>query len=353
MTAIIGPSGGGKTSLLNILSGFVTQNISGKLTLNGSLRDLKTLQKNSAYIMQEQNLFPLLTISETMNFAIKFKTGNKLSKTEQIEKIEETLKMLSLYNCDTYVRDLSGGQKKRLSIALEILHDPKIIFLDEPITGLDSSSSTQCLTHLKDMAKNGNRTIIITIHQPTAKIFEMFDHIYALANGRCIYQGSSKNLVPCLKEINLICPNFYNPCDYLLEISSWEGEIGAEVERKLTNLVENGKSDKFRNINQQTRRTNFYCIDERESTYSLSMIQQLKLLLLRNFMFMIRDKTYMRMRVLVSIFMGLLIGCLYYQVGQEASYMISSYKYLYCSMYFLSYSAYFSLMTRCKCSSCK
>lgn len=347
MTAIIGPSGSGKTSLLNVLSAFVTKNVTGKITLDGSLRDIKTLHKNSAFIMQEQSLFSILTVRETMKFAIKFKTGKSLRENQQNEKIEETLKMLSLYNSDDFVRDLSGGQKKRLSIALEILHDPQIIFLDEPTTGLDSSSSTQCLNHLKDIAKNGNRTVIITIHQPSARLFEMFDHIYALASGKCIYQGSSKNLVPFLTETDLICPNFYNPCDFLMEISA-SSECGSDNVNKLSSIVENGKSDKFRIKSSTSKHWKSECKEIRNSAYSLSFYQQLQLLLFRNFIMMIRDKTYLKLRVTVCIFMGFLIGSLYYQIGREASDMITSAKFVYCSMYFVSYSSYFSLMTRCK-----
>ena len=296
--------------------------------------------------MQEQSLFSILTVQETMKFAIKFKTGKSLREAQQNEKIEETLKMLSLYNSDDFVRGLSGGEKKRLSIALEILHDPQIIFLDEPTTGLDSSSSTQCLNHLKDITKNGNRTVIITIHQPSARLFEMFDHIYALASGKCIYQGSSKNLVPFLTETDLICPNFYNPCDFLMEISA--SECGSDNVNKLSSIVENGKSDKFRIKSSTSKHWKSECKEIRNSAYSLSFYQQLQLLLFRNFIMMIRDKTYLKLRVAVCIFMGFLIGSLYYQVGREASDMITSAKFVYCSMYFVSYSSYFSLMTRCK-----
>jgi ATP-binding cassette, subfamily G (WHITE), member 1 len=346
LTAILGPSGSGKTSLLNVLSAFITKNVSGSVTLNGMPRNVKILRNNSAYIMQEQSLFPLLTVRETMKFAVNFKTGKSLSEAEKRDKIEETLKMLCLYSFDDFVGDLSGGQKKRLSIAVEILHNPQMIFLDECTTGLDSSSSAQLLKHLQQMAKNENRTIVLTIHQPSARLLEMFDHIYGLADGKCVYQGASKNLVPFLKKTDLICPNFYNPYDFLLEMCT--NESGHQNIDKFSQHIENGAVEEFRSERRQSVTTKAETYELQNSSYSLSFFNQVCLLLKRNFIFMFRDKTYMRLRILMSVLMGLLIGSLYYQTGREASHMISSFKYLYCSMFFISYSSYFSLMTRCK-----
>nr|CAD7449011.1 unnamed protein product [Timema bartmani] len=150
--------------------------------------------------------------------------GGKCLTSDDVSQIDDILDTLGLNGTRTVAcKDLSGGQKKKLSIALEMVDNPPVMFLDEPTTGLDSLSSLQCITMLKALARGG-RTVVCTIHQPSATMLEMFDHVYMLAEGVCAYQGSSDNLVPFLSSVGLNCPQYHNPADYILEIAS--GEYG-------------------------------------------------------------------------------------------------------------------------------
>ncbi|XP_070503960.1 ATP-binding cassette subfamily G member 4-like isoform X2 [Chironomus tepperi] len=327
----------------------MTSGVSGSITINGEKWNNNRYKKKFAYIMQEENLHSVLTVIEAMRFSIKFKTGNSMTEKEQQKKIFSILETLKLDNkLNTYAQYLSGGQQKRLSIALELVDDPHILFLDECTTGLDSVSSAQCIQFLKKLAMEG-RTIICTIHTPSALMFEMFDHIYALANGYCIYQGASFNVVPFLKELGLVCPPTYNPADFLLEIAN--NDYGSQNER-LTKVIENGRDEFYRghppitmNNNEELKLSSTHIETLNERPSSSSFLHQLALLVLRNYKISNRNVTLIIIRLLISSIVGLMVGGMYVNIGNDGAHTFHNFKYIFVSEFFLLYISYYSQQT--------
>ncbi|XP_076257356.1 ATP-binding cassette subfamily G member 4-like isoform X2 [Rhynchophorus ferrugineus] len=215
LTAILGPSGAGKSTLLNVLAGYKSTAATGQILINGEARHAKRFQELSRYIMQEDIMQPMLTVGEAMMVAANLKLGKKISHTDKLNAIREVLSQLHLQRTfNTQTTRLSGGEKKRLSIALELLNNPPVLFLDEPTTGLDDMSCMQCITLLKKIAEGG-RTVICSIHTPSSKMFSTFDKVYVMSLGQCIYQGYGPLVVPYLSSIGLECPIHFNPADFI------------------------------------------------------------------------------------------------------------------------------------------
>ncbi|KAH8260373.1 hypothetical protein KR026_010399 [Drosophila bipectinata] len=334
LIAIMGPSGAGKSTLLDALSGFKTTGVDGSILLNGRRRDLPSFRRMSCYITQDDRLQPLLTVNENMHIAADLKLGDTVSYEEKESRIEDILLLLGLYNHDqTLTVRLSGGQKKRLSIAMELINNPTVMFLDEPTTGLDSSSCTKVLELLKRLTSQG-RTIICTIHQPTAKLFQIFDQVYVLSAGNCVYQGSTQKLVPFLQSVELPCPMYHNPADYIIELAC--GEYGFDKIDTLKSATENGSClTWFNNPSSVLRAETLmrkFPIPKKSKTRSLedtSYTNQCSVLLRRGYIKAKRDTTMTHLRIGVNIAVAALFGAMYDHTGREGSRVLDNYNLLF------------------------
>ncbi|CAO1322623.1 unnamed protein product [Diamesa serratosioi] len=337
LTAIMGPSGAGKTTLLNSLAGLKCENVTGSIIVNGKQRDLKTFRRMSRFIMQQDIFQDMLTVQEVMMYAADLKLGyNDLSKEQKNEVIDEILILLRLEKTkDTLGNSLSGGELKRLSIALELLNNPPVLFLDEPTTGLDDMSSSQCIELLRRIA-HGGRTVICSIHTPSAKIFAMFDHVYIMANAQCVYQGKGDYIVPYLDSLGLSCPTTYNPADFIIDVAS--GEYGHEYLDKMISSVDNGRVLKWTpgidlnryeladtiNNNLPEDTINQFSqfeeeIDSRHLKSKCSNWQQFCVLFRRSSRQIYRNTNYLLIKFCMHIFLGIVIGGLFFQMGNDAT----------------------------------
>ncbi|XP_013142748.1 PREDICTED: ATP-binding cassette sub-family G member 1-like [Papilio polytes] len=333
LTAILGPSGAGKSTLLNVLAGYRVNGASGIISTNGEQRDLRQFRKLSRYIMQEDLLQPLITVREAMAMAADLKLGSDMAAPRKAVIVEEILHLLRLDKAtDTSSERLSGGERKRLSIALELLNNPPVIFLDEPTTGLDDVASSTCVSLLKRVARGG-RTVVCSLHTPSARLFSVFDHVYVVADGRCAYQGTAAGVVPFLKELQLPCPKTYNPADFVIEVSS--GEYGCHVERMVT-AVDNGRCQRWREHQvedqyeeMEIEQLNAGGVQDHTYRYESTPSTQFVVLLKRMLLQSVRNRDYLWLRVGMHLFLGFIIGMLFCQIGYDASKTIFNFGFCY------------------------
>ncbi|XP_057375116.1 ATP-binding cassette sub-family G member 1-like [Daphnia carinata] len=357
LTAIMGPSGAGKTSLMNILAGLKKSGMQGRVDVNGAERKFKTFRKQSAYITQQDHLLSNLSVEEYMISAAHLKLGNDVCEKEKNLTIELIMKTLGLTNSlSTRVSCLSGGECKRLAIGLELIDNPSILFLDEPTSGLDSSSSLQCVAVLRDIARTG-RTVVATIHQPSTRLLDQFDQLYIVAGGSCMYQGPVNSLIPYLQSMNLSCPDHHNPADFAIDVAS--GEYG-DVVLRLISGIENGRRVYQNNsssscLPSSSHDTEVDEVDEtdfminshlrtnkrgrNELSYSAPFHTQVTVLLRRTWCTIWREQILTTMRLTLHVCISILIGLVYWQIGNDAHSIYNNAGMLFFSLIFILYAA--------------
>lgn len=230
MVALMGPSGAGKTCLLECISGIRMIGIGGELKLRGRKKAQLVI------VPQYDNFMPQFSVEEIIKYGSKMKNPQDTDHEAVTDKVIE---QLGLQACRTNnIGKCSGGQRKRVAIAQELVSRPNILILDEPTSGLDSSCCYQTLKVLRDVLDQSVNTeqpmaIVTTIHQPSAKVFKMFDLVYLLGKtGYIAYSGPPEELLPTIRDVTgLECPQYSNPSDYMIELVSYD--YGEEAVEKL------------------------------------------------------------------------------------------------------------------------
>ncbi|KAL1925335.1 uncharacterized protein VTP21DRAFT_218 [Calcarisporiella thermophila] len=224
--AIMGASGAGKTSLLDILARKHKMGaVSGEFRVNGQTVGDAQFKRVTGFVDQEDTLMETLTVFETIMYSAMLRLPRDMSYEAKQFRVMETMHELGILGIkDMRIgssghRSISGGEKRRVSIACELVTSPSILFLDEPTSGLDAYNAFNVVECLVQMARRYNRTVIFTIHQPRSNIFALFDQLVLMANGHLVYSGDAQRCQGYFEGIGHPCPVGFNIADYLVDLT--------------------------------------------------------------------------------------------------------------------------------------
>ncbi|CAK7315980.1 broad substrate specificity ATP-binding cassette transporter ABCG2 [Vulpes vulpes] len=342
LNAILGPTGGGKSSLLDVLAARKDpRGLSGDVLINGAPRPAN-FKCNSGYVVQDDVVMGTLTVRENLQFSAALRLPTTMTSHEKNERINKVIQQLGLDKVadskvgTQFIRGVSGGERKRTSIGMELITDPAILFLDEPTTGLDSSTANAVLLLLKRMSEQG-RTIIFSIHQPRYSIFKLFDSLTLLAAGKLMFHGPAQEALGFFASVGYHCEPYNNPADFFLDVingdssavvlnrEDQEGEVKVTEEPSFIERIAEfyANSDFCRKTKEeldqlsksQKRKSSAF----KEITYATSFCQQLKWISKRSFKNLLGNPQASIAQIIVTVILGLVLGAIFYDLKNDST----------------------------------
>ncbi|XP_048611052.1 ABC transporter G family member 33 isoform X3 [Brassica napus] len=331
LTALMGISGAGKTTLLDVLAGRKTSGyIEGEIRINGYFKVQKTFARVSGYCEQTDIHSPNITVEESLIYSAWLRLVPEIDHKTKIRFVKEVLETIELEEIkDAMVgvpgqSGLSTEQRKRLTVAVELVANPSIIFMDEPTTGLDARAAAIVMRAVKNVAETG-RTIVCTIHQPSIDIFEAFDELVLLKRGgRMIYTGPlgqhSSHVIQYFESISGVAKikDNYNPATWMLEVTSQSVEIELNMdfakiykESALYNRSNYELAQELSKPDPGSSDLHF------ERTFAQSWWEQFKSCLWKMSLSYWRSPAYNLMRIFHTLVSSLIFGLLFWKQGQK------------------------------------
>ncbi|KAJ0251335.1 ABC transporter G family member 4 [Hirschfeldia incana] len=297
--AIVGPSGAGKSTLLDILAARTSPS-SGSILVNSLPINPSAYRKISSYVPQHDAFFPLLTVSETFTFSASLLLSKRTS-SETSNAVASLLQELNLTHLahTRLGQGLSGGERRRVSIGLSLLHDPRFLLLDEPTSGLDSKSAFDVVQILKSVATSRQRTVILSIHQPSFKILFLIDRLLLLSKGSVVYQGRLDLLEAFLLSKGFTVPPQLNSLEYAMEILQ-------DIHDPYENTTDIVLHEHCPNESQK---------QNRKQSYRSSRIIEVTLLSRRFWQIIYRTRQLLLTNILEALIVGLVLGTIYLNIG--------------------------------------
>ncbi|XP_051919262.1 broad substrate specificity ATP-binding cassette transporter ABCG2 [Hippocampus zosterae] len=341
LNAIMGATGSGKSSFLDVLAARKDPaGLSGEVLIDGAPQppDFKCL---SGYVVQDDVVMGTLTVRENFSFSAALRLPSSVSRAVKEQKVVQLIQELGLSRVadsrvgTQLIRGISGGERKRTNIGMELIIDPPVLFLDEPTTGLDASTANSVLTLLKRMANSG-RTIILSIHQPRYSIYRLFDSLTLLVNGRQVYHGPAHSALDYFSEIGYVCEPHNNPADFFLDVINGDSAAiavdGEDADSVLKSRqgIEDKLVEEYRTCSDfkrtkaeleriiQGKKTS-QSTPSRTITYNTGFLTQFRWVLKRTFRNLLLNPQTSIAQVAVTLFLALVVGAIFFNVQEDQS----------------------------------
>lgn len=332
LLVLMGPSGAGKSTLLDCISGR-NRSCTGTILVNGK-KWSKGVAKHTSYVMQDDLFYANLTVLEHLTFQAELRMAKSTPRATRGMRVRAIISEMGLTKVtntpigDMHVKGLSGGQRKRLSFATELLTNPSLLFVDEPTSGLDSFMAETVTVTMRNLARSG-RTVIATIHQPSSELFELFDRLYLLVDGCTVYNGRAADSIPHFASLGLQCPSFMNPTDYFMKqlaivddqpdsrdrvkmlVNAWKNrkeptEADEDVAGEPKGLRSRAKSLADMDFDHEA------ALDD-----AVGLFTHLNVLCRRNWLRLVRDVIGFRARIGSTLFITVVIGLIFLQLDRD------------------------------------
>lgn len=282
-----------------------------------------------AMVEQEVNFFPHMTVRETLHFRVELEMGRALNRSQRELMVQDLMEQMRLTNvADTIVgnskiRGISGGERKRLSVAVELIQSPSIIFLDEPTSGLDSTAATTLIQNLRDLADQG-KTVVAVIHQPSQHVFSKFDDLLLVSDGKLMYFGELNKVRSYMANMGYTAPSDMGTAEHVLDCISRqpiEDETKEEAETRVHKLAEAAREMHISIVPDQSveKQKRFTAVDHRRTGPKAGIVRQFALLLKRSFREVMRGKTAIFVKTIQQVSLGLIYGGIYKLGKDQAS----------------------------------
>ncbi|KAI3815349.1 hypothetical protein L1987_15014 [Smallanthus sonchifolius] len=329
IVAIMGPSGCGKSTLLDTLAGRLSSNVrkTGRVLINGKKQRLT--YGTLAYMTQEQVLTWTLTVKETVYYSAKLQLPKSMPRSQKRERADRIIREMGLQDSMNTriggwgIKGLSGGQKRRLSICLELLTHPKLLLLDEPTSGLDSATSYYVMSQIVKLTQQYGMTVLAAIHQPSSHVFGLFNNLCLLSLGKTIYFGPTFAANQFFAANGFPCPDLQSPADHFLITINTDFEEdhvsgNLAVEKVIDVLSESYKSSEiYMDIKREIAAICGQAggLSEKTGSLKASFFTQCLVLAERSFINMYRDIGYYWLRLGIYIALGFALGTVFYNLG--------------------------------------